>query len=119
MGTAFSASRLTGPYVIGPGLKIATYKMQMGSTSTEAGDAVDLSADFNNVFATIYGTSGAVADFGNVFATIGTYTADGFTASTLKTVSHQSSGGATQVLAVTPSGDLSSVNDLIMIVLGN
>ena len=119
MTTAFSGTRLTGPYVIGPGLKVATYKMQMGSTSTEAGDALDLSADFNAVYATIYGTSGATADFGNVFATIGTYTATGFTSSTLKTVGHQSSGGATQALAVTPAGDLSAVDDMILVVLGN
>lgn len=119
MPTAFSATRIVGPAILGPSLKVAVYKLQLPSASTEAGEALDLSTDFRYVFGAIFGSSGTVTDHTLKLDLIGTYASTGVVASGLSVVEHYNTDTAAALSIVTGSTDLSAVDDQYMIVFGS
>ena len=119
MTVAFGATKIYGPIVIGPDLKIASYKVQMPEVSVEAGHALDLSADFTAVYAGVFGPSGAVGDFGYLYGLIGTYAATGVLADGLSVVHHWTTNSAAAFPIVTAATDLKAVDDIILTVFGN
>jgi hypothetical protein len=118
MTVAFGATLIYGPIILGPGLKVASYKVQMPEVSVEAGHALDLSADFTYVYAGVFGPSGAVGDFGYLYGLIGTYAATGVAAAGLSVVHHWTTNGAAAFPVVTAGTDIKAVDDLILTVFG-
>jgi len=119
MATAFSATKISGPHVIGPKLKVAFYKVQMPSASTEAGEALDLSSDFNYVYGASFGNRGVEADFGYKFSLAGTYSANGVVAAGLVVTEHMGSDSAAAFDIVAANTDLKAIDDMTMMVWGN
>jgi hypothetical protein len=120
MSTAITSTKIAGPHCIGPNFKVAIYKIANPDSWTAAGVALDLSADFDYVTSYTFGCSGAVTDHGYAFNLIGTYTTGlGYAASGLSVVAHWSAATATNLDDVNDTTDLSAVNDIYLIVLGN
>ena len=118
MTIAFSFTKIQGPHVVCPGIKFAVYKIQLPESSTAAGEALDLSSDFNYVYGAMFGASGAAADHGYYLNLIGTYASTGVVSSGLSLVEHWNAETAVAMPAVTNATDLSAVNDMIVIVIG-
>lgn len=118
MTTAVVATKIAGPHVLGPDLKVAVYKFECPTSWTAAGVALDLSADLDFVTSYIFGVSGVVTDHGYKFDLAGTYTADGLAAASLTVVAHWSAASAAVLDDVDNSTNLSAVNDLILTVFG-
>ena len=118
MATSFSFTKIQGPTVLCPGIKFGIYKVQLPSVSTDTGEALDLSADFNYVYGAIIGSSGAAADHGYYLNIIGTYASTGVVAGGLSMVTMWNAETAAALPAVTAATDLSAVNDMIVIVIG-
>jgi hypothetical protein len=118
MAVAFGVTKILGPYVIAPGLKVAVYKLQDPEVSVEAGHTMDVSADFNHVYAAQFGPSGAAADFSVKHDLIGTYAATGTAAASVKVVHHfgQATVGAFDI--VTAGTDLKACDDMMVTVWG-
>lgn len=118
MATAFAATNIYGPHPLCPGIKVAMYKMQLPSSTTEAGEAWDLSADFNYIYGAIFGNSGVAVDHAVKLDLIGTYATTGVVASGISVVEHMNAETATNLPIVTAATDLSACNDMIVIVFG-
>ena len=119
MSTAITATKIAGPYALGPDYKVAVYKVAFPDSWTLAGVSIDLSDSMDYVTGYIVGCSGAVADHARKYDLIGTYTSSGLATSAISLVSHQSAASA-GVLPGTPNAtNLSSVDDLYLIVFGN
>lgn len=123
MTVAFAKTLLEGPWVTGNNEKKARYKVQMGESHTGAGEAFDVSAEFNYVKEASAVVSGAVGDLGYVFAVIGgTYnTANkGYPAASIKLAAHQglNGGGAAAAFDPCDGEDLKAINDLIVTITG-
>jgi hypothetical protein len=118
MGTAFGTTKIYGPTPICPNLKVAVYKLQLPSSSTAAGEAWDLSSDFNYVYGAISGSSGAATDHGYKLDLIGAYAVTGVVASGISMVEHWNAETAVAMPAVTGTTDLSAVNDMYVVVFG-
>ena len=120
MATSFAATDSLNIGNIGPKLLMRTYSLQLPSAWTAAGQAWDLSDDFDVVSGYAFGPSGAITDHGfGMFNMIGTAVTGGFTASTLKIVCHQtgSADGAVFTSAA-DSEDFSAANDMHVTVWG-
>jgi hypothetical protein len=116
-----------GPHTVGPNQKVALYTLQLPSVWTAAGVALDLSADFDFVSVVHFGASGVITDHARKYNIIGTQTTSGkgngmIAAASVKLVAHHDpadAGAALQAFAsVADSVDLSSVNDLLILVEG-
>jgi len=127
MGTAFSATKVFGPHAVVPNLKVALYTVQLPSAWTEAGVALDLSADFDFVSCVHFGATTGIADHARKYAIIGTQTTSGkgkgmIAAASVKLVAHHDpadAGAALQAFGpVADSVDLSAVNDMLILVEG-
>ncbi|MCK4306512.1 MAG: hypothetical protein KAY24_19880 [Candidatus Eisenbacteria sp.] len=123
MATAFAKVLLEGPVVTAMGEKKARYKVQMGESHTGAGEAFDVSAEFDYVKEASAIVSGAVGDLGYVFAIIGgTYNAAnrGYPAASIKLAAHRglNGGGAAAPFDPCDSVDLKAINDLIVTIVG-
>ena len=118
MTTAFAGTKIYGPVPLGPGLKVAGYKMQLPDSSTEAGEAWDLSADFNYIYGAIFGNSGAAADHAYYLNLIGTYASTGCASSGVSVVEHFNAETAVALPIVTAATDLSAVDDMFVLVFG-
>ena len=118
MTVAFSITKIMGPFVVAPGLKVAMYKMQAPEVSVEAGHTMDVSSDFGAVYAAQFGPSGGIADFAVKTDLIGTYGATGTSASAVKVCHHfgQTTVGAFDI--VTAGTDLKACDDMIVTVWG-
>ena len=119
MTTAFAATKVFGPHPLGPKFKVAGYKMQLPSSSTAAGEAWDISADFGYIYGAIFGNSGAAADHGYYLNLIGTYASTGVASSGISVVEHWNAETASAMGAVTGTTDLSAVDDMFVLVFGN
>ena len=120
MATAFAKVLLEGPVVTALGEKKARYKVQMGSSHTGAGEAFDVSAEFDYVKEASAIVSGAVADLGYVYSIIGgTYnsTNKGYPAASIKLAAHRSAGAAAAMDAC-DTVDLKATDDLIVTIIG-
>lgn len=118
MTVAFGVTLISGPYVIGPALKVATFKMQDPEVSVEAGHTMDVSSYFGTVYAVQFGPSGAIADFAVKHDTVGTYAATGTDASAIKVVHHFGQATAGVFDIVTAGTDLKAGDDMIITVWG-
>ena len=118
MTIAFSVTKILGPFVVCPGIKVAMYKCAMPEVSVEAGHTMDVSSDFDTVFAVQLGPSGGASDFSVKSDTIGTYAAAGTSASAIKVVHHfgESTVGVFDIL--TAGTDLKAIDDMIVTVWG-
>jgi hypothetical protein len=119
MTTAFSATKVFGPHCLGPKFKVAGYKLQLPSSSTAAGEALDLSSDFGYIYGAIFGNSGAAADHGYKLDLIGTYASTGVVSSGVSLVEHWNAETAAAMGAVTNATDLKAVDDMFVLVFGN
>ena len=118
MSTAVTATKIAGPHILGPDLKVAVYKFACPTSWTAAGIALDLSTEFDYVTSYIFGVSGVVTDHGYKFDLAGTYTASGLAAASLTVVAHWSAATAAVLDDVDNSTNLEAVNDLILTVFG-
>jgi hypothetical protein len=118
MTTAFAGTKIAGPRPLCPGIKMAIYKMGLPDSSTEAGEAWDLSSDFNYVYGAIFGNSGAASDHGYYLNLIGTYASTGCASAGISVVEHFNAETAVALPIVTAATDLSAVDDTIVIVFG-
>jgi hypothetical protein len=125
---AFAATKISGPHAICPGLKRATYSLQLPEVWVAAGVAWDLSADFDYVATMDFGASTLIADHSRKFAFIGTIvTAEGrgkgmVAGAGVSLVAHHDPADATSSLqafgSVANSVDLKATTALLVTVTG-
>lgn len=120
MATAFAATDGLEIGNIGPKLLMRTYSLQLPSAWTAAGQAWDLSDDFDVVTGYSFGPSAAVDDFTwGKLDFIGTAVTGGFTASTIKIVAMQTGNGNGVVFtSAADSEDFSTVTAMNVTVWG-
>ena len=118
MTVAFGATLISGPHVLCPDLKVAIYKVQMPEVSVEAGHTMDVSAQFDAVYAMQFGPSGASGDFGYLYGTVGTYAAGGTDSSAVKIVHHFGDATVAAFDILTAGTDMKAVDDMYVTVWG-
>ena len=118
MTVAFGVTKISGPHIIGPGLKVAVFKMQQPEVSVEAGHTMDVSAYFTTVLACICGPSGATGDFGDIPGLVGTYAAVGTDAAACKMTFHRGPEAAGAFPVTTAGTNLSTADDMYVTAFG-
>ena len=120
MATAFAATLVSGPEVIGIDNKLAIYQIQMPSSTTSGGDTCDVSGSLTYVRGGSMNISGVKTDLGYKYGIVGgtiNSTYYGYPAATIKVIAHQSAG-ANSAMDEAASADLSAVNDALLTVWG-
>jgi hypothetical protein len=111
---AITATQIVGPESICPGLKVAVYSLALDSSWLAAGEAIDLTTDFDYIYAASVQMADAIADLAYKFDLVCDYAA-AITSSNVKLAAYVTSTDT----AVANAVDLSAVGKLTLIVFGN
>lgn len=110
---AITVTSIVGPESIAPGIKMAIYSLALDNSWLAAGEAIDLTTDFDYIYAGSVQQADAIADLAYKFDLVCDYAA-AITSSNVKISAYVTSTDT----AVADAVDLSAVGKLTLVVFG-
>lgn len=119
---ALSVTTIVPGVPVGEGLKVGVYSVLWDSSYATGGEAIDLTADFDYIYAITIGGNDTLADNGYKFGAIFDYTT-AISASNVKLDCHweknPADGGGADIPFPEFAGNLSAVGQMMITVYGN
>lgn len=118
---AATVTKIAGPVFVGPKVKMAVYQVALDNSYPSGGEAIDLTADFDYLFAGVCGGNDTAADNLYKFDLLLPAAATAITSSNVliqATWDPADAGAAEDFVEVTATTDLSAVGQLSVIVWG-
>ena len=112
---------ITGPTNIGPKLKMAVYQVALDSSYPTGGEAIDISGDFDFVYAVVPRGNDTLADNGYVFDALLPSPTTAVSSTNVLITAHWSADGTDgEVMKeFTNTGTLAAVGQLSVLVIGS
>ena len=113
-------TKVEGPTNIGPGFKMAVYSVAFDSSYPTGGEAIDLTGEFDYVYAVIPGGNDTAADNAKKYSAIYPGASTEVTSSNVLIQAHWSADGTDgeDLMEFTNGGNLSAVGALSITVIG-
>lgn len=117
-----TATLTSGPNNIGPGMKIATYSVLLDSSyAASTGEAIDISGEFDYVHFASCGANDTLADNLKLYGVLHPGAGTAVTSSNVLITVNWSADGTDgeDFITFTNTGDLSTVGELQVVVIGS
>ena len=115
---AATATLVSGPTFAGPNQKTAVYQVLLDTNYAAGGEAIDLTGEFDFIYSGSIGGVDAIADAGYDFKLILPSSSTAVSSSNVLVAVHWSGTGAAVLAPFTTTGDLSSIGQLSITVVG-
>ena len=109
------------PAALVPGLKIAVYQIELDTSFPAGGEAIDLTADFDYIYAMIPGGNDTVTDNGYMWGSIIPTPTTAVATANVLVDCHWAAGLTTAAHVFAPfttTGNLSAIGQLTLVVIG-